>query len=270
MKKLIIGLLCVFVVSALYAEVSDDVWKALINQKVIIEKNDGSEVAGKLTSVADLVVVVIKADGNVVSVTKKDVSSVRVNTASETTAGAAPSQVADVPLRQMYFQFDPLGFLQIGPSAEIGYRVTPSTLVGLAVRFEGLGLLYQDIATSGFQWNASLTNMAVEGMVYQLFSAFGINRWYLQGMFGIAWGSTNGVDFGGNWQGNEYHLEIAVGGGYRWRFISGFFVDLGALAGVGPQLSNTKYYTSNPSTIINNGLNVYIVGMLQVHLGWEF
>ena len=269
MKKLIIGLLCVFVVSALYAEVSDDVWKALISQNVIIEKNDGSEVAGKLTSVADLVVVVIKADGHVVSVTKKDVSSVRVNTASETTE-AAPSQVADVPLRQMYFQFDPLGFLQIGPSAEIGYRVTPSTLVSLAVRFEGLGLLYQDIATSGFQWNASLTNMAVEGMVYQLFSAFGMNRWYLQGMFGIAWGSTNGVDFGGNWQGNEYHLEIAVGGGYRWRFISGFFVDLGALAGVGPQLSNTKYYTSNPSTIINNGLNVYIVGMLQVHLGWEF
>jgi small nuclear ribonucleoprotein (snRNP)-like protein len=129
LKKLIIGLFCIFVVSALHAEVSDDVWKALINQNVIIEKNDGSEVAGKLASVADQVVVVIKADGKVVSVTKKDVNNVRVSTASETTAGEAPSKVADVPLRLMYFQFDPLGFLQIGPSAELGYRVTPSTLV---------------------------------------------------------------------------------------------------------------------------------------------
>lgn len=179
--------------------------------------------------------------------------------------------MVDVPLRLMYFQFDPLGFLQIGPSVELGFRVTPSTLVGLAVRFEGLGLLYQDIATSGFQWNASLLNMAVEGMVYQLFSASGMNRWYLQGMFGFAWGSTSGVDYyNGDWQGKDAHLEIAVGGGYRWRFSSGFFVDVGGLAGVGPQLTNTKYYTSNPSTIINNGLNTYFVGMLQVHLGWEF
>ena len=96
LKKLIIGLFCIFVVSALHAEVSDDVWKALINQNVIIEKNDGSEVAGKLASVADQVVVVIKTNGKVVSVPKEDVQNVRVSTDSETTAGKVSVPKKDV------------------------------------------------------------------------------------------------------------------------------------------------------------------------------
>jgi small nuclear ribonucleoprotein (snRNP)-like protein len=99
-KKLIFALFCVLVVPALHAEVSDDVWKALINQNVIIEKSDGSEIAGKLTSVADQVAVVTKTDGRVVSVPKEDVQNVRVSTVSETTAGEVSEDVWNALINQ--------------------------------------------------------------------------------------------------------------------------------------------------------------------------
>ena len=274
MKNLILSLFFVFVAFSLHAEVSDDVWKALINHNVTIQKSDATEVTGWLTSVAEQVVVVIETDGNVVSVDKEDVQSVRVNAGSETSAGEtnqAPPKVADVPIRSMYVQFDPLGFLLIGPSIELGFRITPSTLLGLVARFEGLGLLYQDIATQGFQSNASLFSMAIEGMIYQLLPGGGRNRWYFQGMFGYAWGSTSGVNYyNGDYQGTNSHLEIAGGAGYRWRFISGFFLDVGALGGAGVGLTDSYYYTSTPSTIIKNTPKVYFVGALQLHFGWEF
>lgn len=173
---------------------------------------------------------------------------------------------ADIPIRSIYVQCDPLGFLQVGPSLELGFRVTPSTLLALSVRFEGLGLLYQAIAP-----NSSLLSMAIEGMIYQLFPGGGKNRWYLQGMFGYGWASTSNPNSEfGNWQGTNSHLEIAAGGGYRWRFISGFFIDVGALVGMSIGLTDSGYYTSDPSTIIQNTPANYVIGALQLHLGWEF
>ena len=254
-KKLMIGLFCLLAATGLHAEVSDDVWKALINQNVVIEKSDGTEVTGKLANVAEQVVVAIKTDGKVVSIAKTDVQSVRVNTASESN-GEPGQTVADVPLSPMYFECDPFGFLGLGPEVEFGFRVTPSTLLGMAVRFEGLGLLYQGIVTNGFQERASLLSMGVEGMAYELLPARGMNRWYVQGLWGYGWGSRSGLN--GGWQNNNSHLEVAAGGGYRWRFSSSFFLDLGGLAGAAIELTDS----SAPPVIY--------LGALQIHLGWEF
>lgn len=268
LKRFLAFLALGLVAAAAYAEVANDVWTALLNQNVIIVKNDGSEVAGKLTSVTDKTVVVIKPDGTVVSVTKTDAGSVRVATAGGATTSPAQTNVADVPLRPMYFQFDPLGFLQLGASAEFGFRVAPSTLVGLAVRFEGLGLLYQ-VINNGFENSVSPLSMAVEAVGYQLFNATGMNRWYLQGVVGYGWGTQSGTGSSGDWQERNSHLEFAVGGGYRWRFSSGFHLDAGGVAGVAPNLTDSWYYTSAPSVVYENPLRITFFGMLQLHVGWE-
>jgi small nuclear ribonucleoprotein (snRNP)-like protein len=70
----------------LHAEISIDVWKALINQNVAIEKNDGSEVAGSLSKVTDKAIVVIKENGRVVSVSLAEVQNLQVIVAPDTSA----------------------------------------------------------------------------------------------------------------------------------------------------------------------------------------
>jgi small nuclear ribonucleoprotein (snRNP)-like protein len=260
---------CLSLVAAplLRADVSDDIWKALINKNITAEKNDGSEVTGKLTSVSDQTIVVIKKDGSVVSVAKADVKEVKV---TEAGVQASPA-VADVPLGSSYLQLDPLGFLQIGPSVEAGFRVAPLTLIGAAVRLEGLGLLYQGIATQGFQNDASLLSMAIDVMVWQLFPAAGANRWYIGGMVGYGWGSTSGTSYSyGDWKGTNSHIELGVSAGYRWRFPSRFYLDVGGLIGLGIGVTDSFYYTSSPSIVHNNDQQDYFLGALQLHVGWEF
>jgi small nuclear ribonucleoprotein (snRNP)-like protein len=271
MRKWIIACLCFFTVICSYAQVSDAAWKAVVNQKVIIEKNDGSEVIGRLASVDEQVAVVIKADGKVVSVVKKDVQSIRVDTAAEAAAqqqqqpSSAAASVPDVPLKPMYFLFDPLGFLQAGPVLEFGFRVAPETLLGAAVRLEGLGLLIRALNAN----TVSPLGMGVEVTFYQLLPGGGMNRWYLQALGGFGWGSTSGGSGAFAWQGNNTHLEIAVGGGYRWRFASRFFLDAGVVAGAAVGLTDTWYYLNSPSSINTNVPDTTFFGALQLHIGWE-
>ena len=76
--------------------------------------------------------------------------------------------------------------------------------------------------------------------------------------------------FLGDWQGTNSHIELGFGAGYRWRFPSRFFVDVGGLVGLGIGVSDSWYYTSNPSSMQHNALKEYFLGALQVHVGWEF
>ncbi|MGA2612253.1 MAG: hypothetical protein ABSG38_02195 [Spirochaetia bacterium] len=83
-KSLIIILLLLVSPIALHAEISDDLWKALIDQRLTLEKNDGSEVAGKLDGVTDKAVVVVKPGGKSISIAKDDVLNIRISMAPPT------------------------------------------------------------------------------------------------------------------------------------------------------------------------------------------
>jgi small nuclear ribonucleoprotein (snRNP)-like protein len=78
-KRVAIGLLLLLGVGALHAEISNDVWKALVDKSVTLERSDGSEVPGKLDSVTDKAVVVVKPGGKSVSVAKVDILNVRIS-----------------------------------------------------------------------------------------------------------------------------------------------------------------------------------------------
>lgn len=61
-----------------YADVHEAVWEAMKERRVLIEKNDGSEVRGRLVGTRADVVTVIKEDGRPVVVRRADVAKVRV------------------------------------------------------------------------------------------------------------------------------------------------------------------------------------------------
>jgi len=76
--------------------VSDEVWRALMRQTLVLEKSDGSEVTGRLDSVADNALVIVKANGMTVSVLKDDVQNVLFIAAfvPPATATSAPKRTA--------------------------------------------------------------------------------------------------------------------------------------------------------------------------------
>jgi small nuclear ribonucleoprotein (snRNP)-like protein len=252
MRRLLAGLVLFGCTLSTYAAVEDPVWKAVLNRDVTIEMNDGSTVSGQLTNIDDQVVVLIAASGKVVSVEKSAVREVRVDTAAH---AAKQAEAADVPVTQAYLLVDPLGFLQIGPAVEVGMWIGPSTLIGVAWRFEGLGLLTQALGSSSTSTLDPLS-MGFQGMLYQLLPGSGPNRWYIQGLVGYGWGATSGDE--GTiyaWRVEWSHLELAVGVGYRWRFPSRFFLDLGAVGGAGIGMTSVSLTTA--------------LAMLQLHLGWD-
>jgi hypothetical protein len=83
-NRLAVGLLLLLSFPALHAEISNDVWKALVDKSVTLERSDGSEVPGKLDSVTDKAVVVVKPGGKSVSVAKVDILNVRISMESLT------------------------------------------------------------------------------------------------------------------------------------------------------------------------------------------
>ena len=83
-KRVIIAIFLLLGLTGLHAEISDDVWKALVDKSVTLEKSDGSEVPGKVDSVTDKAVVIVKPGGKSVSVAKVDLLNVRISMASLT------------------------------------------------------------------------------------------------------------------------------------------------------------------------------------------
>ena len=63
MKRLGITIMLLLVSGALFADVAESTWKALLNSQVVIVKTDGSEVSGKLTLIETQSVSVVKSSG---------------------------------------------------------------------------------------------------------------------------------------------------------------------------------------------------------------
>ncbi len=267
MKRVSLLVLCILVAAALNAEVSDTVLSGLVNRVVEIEKSGGFVWEGTLSSYDDKEVVLIQADGSLVSVDRAEIVSVRVVQATPEKAAAPTAK--DRPVSAFALLFDPLGFLQMGPVVELEIRVLPSTLFALTARVEGMGLVYQAIASEGFANTVSPMSMAAGLTLYQLFPGGGMNRVYVVGFAGYGWGSSTGGSGSYAWTSNWGQIEAGGGAGYRWRFESGFFLDLGAVAGLGSNPGTKWYYDDDPTTKFTNAAMVTFIGMLQLHIGWE-
>ena len=71
------------------------------------------------------------------------------------------------------------------------------------------------------------------------------DRWYVVATVGYTFGASAGdVGTSYEWKGNWSNVEVGAGGSW--------------------------YYISSPSTTFKSTALTSIVGMLQLHLGWEF
>jgi hypothetical protein len=165
-------------------------------------------------------------------------------------AVVSPTRGWDRPLGSQYFLIDPLGFLLMGPSIEYGFKILPSVTLGVDVIANGLGLLFQSFVTSQGGPSLSAASMSFGLTSDQFFASRGPNHWYLEEL----------VDYGTLYQtdgSSATAIFIALGGvGYRWRFPSGFFIDLaGLFGGVVP--------------LNVSGSHTVPFGFLPLKLGWE-
>jgi hypothetical protein len=88
MKKTFVACLLFLAAATVFAEVTESTWKALLNSQVTVVKNDGSEVRGKLTLIESASVSIIKANGEVVTVRKRDARSVKADAMRGVTTGS--------------------------------------------------------------------------------------------------------------------------------------------------------------------------------------
>jgi hypothetical protein len=183
-------------------------------------------------------------------------------------AADAPSH-DDRPLSKSYILVDAFGFLGDGPSVEYGIALSPSTQIGLNVRLEGFGLIHQAVSTQGFTNTGDPLSFGVEAAYYILLPSRGMNRFFLEAFVGYGWGGTSGGIGIDAWKNNYSGIEAGVGGGYRWRFPAGFYLEAGAAAEVWYGLNDSWYYTNDPATVYKNEPAIDFGPLFLFRFGWE-
>lgn len=167
---------------------------------------------------------------------------------------------------------NPAGFLQFGPILQGEIKLGPNTIIGPHVRFIGLGLLYHLIVEYD---EASLSGMGIGVAFKQFFGrSASQNQFYFGASAEYGWGSGKNLDSGWDWRlqrtvDTEFeHAYIGLSGnfGYRWRFGSGLFMNLGAMIGIGIEVEDKQTYPYE--TEYEHEL--YPLGMVEFAFGWSF
>ena len=263
-KFIIIILLLVFIVPAF--SVDEGVWDAMKNKQVRLVKRDGSEVNGKLISHNNVRVNIIKQDGRVVAVAKMDVENVYL-----LGRGTVTRTIETTEFGPSYFAVNPLGLLQFGPMVEYAFKINKRAYASLNLRLSGIGLLYQAIITNGFEdylapWSFAL-GIKSTGL---LPSQTSNNALYFGGYFelGFNWDAGDlGTSY--EWESRFGTLAAASNIGYRWRFPSGFFINLGLFAGVAFEIWDTWWYVYAPGYEYEGTKEIVFFGFLEFSMGWE-
>jgi TolB-like protein len=175
-----------------------------------------------------------------------------------------------VPMGRAEVLFNVLGFLQFGPMFEAGVNMGNDLFLTAHARFATMGLVYQALVSDGFQGEVT-GGMAFGAGLAKFFSRSILSRPYVAAAMEYGWGSNRGdVGTQWEWEGDHSYMVIYGNGGYRWRFPSKFFVNLGGLFGFVISLSDEWYYINDP-TDVREGDNLSLLfAMLEFSIGMEF
>ena len=167
---------------------------------------------------------------------------------------------------------NPLGFLQFGPVINGEFGLTDNLVLNTHLRFPSLGLLtyatkYHDDGISnlsGFAFGGGVLNFFGDNMskpyVGGLLEYHTVTTLYAQG---ASW----------EWENKDNHVVIIVNGGYRFRFSSGFFINLGGYVGAAVGTYNWNYTDpsySESGDAAHTGSDVFPFIMVEGALGIEF
>lgn len=120
-KRFYVTTLFVFACAGLiFAEVTESTWKALLDSVVTITKTDGTEVSGTLKLIEANSVSVIKSDGEVVTVQKKDVRDVRARSATTSSSSAVAQNTLGNPSPGWAMSAGVVGFVAGGLGLALG------------------------------------------------------------------------------------------------------------------------------------------------------
>jgi hypothetical protein len=179
MRYVFIAIVFFLLGGILFAEVPESTWKALLNSDVTITKTDGSEVSGRLSLNEATSVSVIKANGEVVTVPKKDVREVRGKVAMQASAGAGQPTVGWAPTAAV------VGYVSAGLVVGLGVvTVITNGQETLPLVFGGLDLAF---AILSFPIAAIGSSSALQGGVtgYPWLRITGWGVWGLTIVLGI-------------------------------------------------------------------------------------
>ena len=164
--------------------------------------------------------------------------------------------------------FSPTGFIQFGPVLNFEFSVAQNLVVNTHMRFLRFGLLSYVVRTDP-DWPEQLRGMAYGGGVNYFFGA-SRNKPYVG--VGIEYDKSDAIyDKDSSWEWTEVDKTVVLylNGGYRFRFISGFFINTGASFG----MAIVRYdweYTDPRNGFGGDGNEVNPLGMLDVTFGLEF
>jgi len=169
---------------------------------------------------------------------------------------------------------NPLGFLQFGPIVDLDFRVGPNTQVGGQLRFSGLGLLYHLVASGGYTEadEVLMSSMAVgTGVKYFFENPDSPHRLYVGGVFEYGWGGTRGsIGYTDEWEGSHQYWDILTNFGYRWRFPSNIFINVGILTGAANTTQSEWWFIRTPGQKKEGTKKMVFVIMAEVSFGLEF
>ena len=168
---------------------------------------------------------------------------------------------------------DPLGALFFGPHIGCEIGVGPNSFIDVHYRHSAFGLIYDVVATEGFDYDMKMgSGAAGAGFKQYLLIGNMPHRLYVGGSFDFGWSGIKNVD-------EEYPLEewetfanllfFAGNAGWLWRFDGPFNLGLGLLFGVAIEVKNEKEYT-DPDKNEQPDKSVYPGGGLQLLLNFEF
>lgn len=172
--------------------------------------------------------------------------------------------------------FNPMGFLQFGPIVDVGLRAGSSTFIDAHFRWAYAGVVYQAIETDGFSSSDVSPTSGAAGLkvIYCFLRNDTPHCMYIGGIVEYTWGGDSGTDEDWyperDWKRTWSGYAIVLNMGYRWRFSSGFFMQVGGMAGIHNQTNASWYYTKYESVKFKDPEGVRFIGMLEFSIGTEF
>lgn len=182
-------------------------------------------------------------------------------------AMALPQQSrSNTPMGKFFISFNPLGFVQFGPTINAEFAIGQDIFIGPVFRSVGLGLLSHVIAEDEIGFGTMSFGIAGH---YFLNNRRGPNRFYVGSNIEYGFGPTMG-DKGSywEWEGKWSTLIFATNTGYRIR-MSNFYINLGLYAGIAQEIRDDWWYIRTPSNVREADLNTHFYGMLEISIGWE-
>ena len=159
------------------------------------------------------------------------------------------------PMGKTELLINPLGVLQFGPIIDFNFNMGNFS-IGPHLRMSSLGLLYHVIT----DYDELDMGSAAIGISFKNYFGYSQDKFYAGGILEYGWGSGMEEGYYDYWYDHEY-FSILSNFGYRWRYDSGFFLNVGAI--VGPAFATVEEYDYYSD-------ETWIIFMAELSIGWEF